>query len=171
MSTQLRLTVAETIQSWFQSPAGQRRVATPTSEKSYGLEIYELQTQKRHQLSSRSRLTVVQTIRGQPPRKRVTDQVSQSQLQRMHHTRTRRLPIAASMRFDKLPSNWVNWRLQGRFQSPCVHKSRVTGNAKAGPSPKISPILIRQAQSRANYRDDAGHNCTPKCTHGGWGRV
>jgi len=64
--------------------SGQRRVATPTNEKSYGLEIYELQIQKRHELSSQSRLTVVQTIRvdtrGQPARRRVSDQVGQSQL-------------------------------------------------------------------------------------------
>jgi len=63
-----------------------------------------------------------------------------SQSQRIHHTRTRRLSIAASMIFDKLPSNWVNWWLQGRlqerFQSPCVYKSRVTGNAEAGPFPR-----------------------------------
>ena len=109
MSIELRLTVTETISCGFQRPIVQRRVATPANEKSYGLEIYELQIQKRHELSAQSRLTVVQTIRvdtrGQPARRRVSDQVGQSQLQRMHHTRTRRLPIAASMRFDKLPSN------------------------------------------------------------------
>ena len=109
MSIELRLTVTETILCRFQRPIGQRRVATPTNEKSYGLEIYELQIQQRHELSTQSRLTVVQTIRvdtrGQPAKRRVSDQVGRSQVQRMHHTRTRRLPIAASMRFDQLPSN------------------------------------------------------------------
>jgi hypothetical protein len=47
-------------------------------------------------------------------------------------TRTRRQSIVTSMRFDKLPSNWVNWRLQERFQSPYVPESRITGNAEAG---------------------------------------
>jgi len=140
MSIELRLTITETILCGFQRRIGQRRVATPTNEKSYGLEIYELQIQKRHELSTPSRLTVVQTIRvdtrGQPARRHISDQVGRSQVQQMHHRRTRRLPIVASMIFDKLPSNWVNWRLQGRCQSPYIHKSRVTGNAKAGHSPE-----------------------------------
>jgi hypothetical protein len=130
----------------------QRRVATPTNEKSYGLKIYELQIQKRHELSTQSRLTVVKTIqvdtRGQPGKGRVSDQVSRSQLQRIHHTRTRRLSIAGSMRSDKLPPNWDNWRWQGRFQIAYVPESHVTGNAEAGPFPEISLILIRQAQSK-----------------------
>ena len=109
MSIELRLTVTQTILCRFQRPIGQGRVATPKKEKSYGLEIYELQIQKRHELSTQSRLTVVQTIRvdtrGQPARRRVTDQVRRSQLQRMHRTRTRRIPVVAPMRFDKLPSN------------------------------------------------------------------
>jgi hypothetical protein len=62
MSIELRLTVTETILCGFQRPIGQRRVATPTNEKSYGLEIYELQIQKRHELSNQSRLTVAPTI-------------------------------------------------------------------------------------------------------------
>jgi len=62
MSIELRLTVTETILCGIQRPIGQRRVATPTNEKSYGLEIYELQIHKRHELSTQSRLTVVQTI-------------------------------------------------------------------------------------------------------------
>jgi hypothetical protein len=49
---ELRLTVAETILYGFERPIGQRRVATPTTEKSYGLEIYKLQIQKRPELST-----------------------------------------------------------------------------------------------------------------------
>ena len=82
LSSQLRLTVTETISFGFQRPIGQRRVATPTNEKSYGLEIYELQIQKRHELSTQSRLTVEQTIRvdtgGQPARRHVCDSQSNS---------------------------------------------------------------------------------------------
>jgi len=97
-------------------------------------------------------------IPGQPARRRVSDQVSRSQLQRIHHTRTRRLSIAASMIFDKLPFNWVNWRLQGWCQSPYVHQSRVTGNTKAGHSPEaiyelraihVDPHRRRQLKSRS----------------------
>jgi len=40
------------------------------------------------------------------------------------------------MIFNKLPSNWVNWRLQGWCQSPYVHNSHVTGNDEAGHSPE-----------------------------------
>ena len=36
-----------------------------------------------------------------------------------------------------LPSNWVNGQLQGQCQSPYVHKSCITGNAKAGHSPEV----------------------------------
>jgi hypothetical protein len=43
-------------------PIGQRRVAIPTNEKSYGLETYELLIQKMHELSTQSRLSVAQTI-------------------------------------------------------------------------------------------------------------
>jgi len=86
------------------------------------------------------RLMIADTIRvdsrGQWAKKRISDQVGQSQLQRMHHTKTRRLPIAASMIFDKLPSNWVNRRLQGQCQSPYIHQSRVTGNAEVVHSPE-----------------------------------
>jgi hypothetical protein len=57
-SFELRLTVAETISCGFQRPIVQRRVAKPTNEKSYGLEIYELLIQKRHELFTQSRLTV-----------------------------------------------------------------------------------------------------------------
>jgi len=46
----------------FQWPIGQRRVATPMDEKSYGLEIYESQIQKRHELSAQLRLIVTETI-------------------------------------------------------------------------------------------------------------
>jgi hypothetical protein len=63
MSIELRLTVTEMIWCGFQRRIGQSCVAIPTNEKSYGLEIYELQIQKRHELSTQSRLTVVQTIR------------------------------------------------------------------------------------------------------------
>jgi len=52
MSIELRLTVTETILCALQRPIGQIRVATPTNEKSYRLEIYELQIQKRHELSA-----------------------------------------------------------------------------------------------------------------------
>jgi len=47
-----------------------------------------------------------------------------------------------------LPSNLVNWPFQGQFQCPCIHKSRITGSANAGPFSEISSILIRQAQSK-----------------------
>jgi len=137
MSIELRLTVTETILCGIQRPIGERRVATPTNEKSYGLEIYELQIQKRYESSTQSRLTVVQKIRvdtrGQPARRRVSQQVGRSQLQWIH-TRTRWLPIAASIIFNKLPSNWVNWRLQGRFHGPYAIESCVTRNAEAGPT-------------------------------------
>jgi len=73
-------------------------------------------------------------IPGRYARRCVGDRVSQSQLQRSHHIRTWRLSIAASMRFDKLLSNWVNWWLLGWCQSPYVHNSHVTRNAKAGQS-------------------------------------
>ena len=175
MCVELRLTVTETISCGFQRPIGQRRVTTPQKEKSSGIDSHRLQKQLalgstpnwRSQWQRQFRVG----SRGQRARRHVNDQVNRSPFQRIHHTRTPRLSIAASMRFDKLPSYWGNWPLQGWFRSPCVQKSRVTANAKAGPSPRISPILIRQAELRANYRDDAGHNCTPECTHGGWGRV
>ena len=61
-SFKLRVTVAETTSCGFQRPLGQGRVATPTNEKSYGLEIYELHIQKRQELSTQSRLTVAQKI-------------------------------------------------------------------------------------------------------------
>ena len=129
----------------------QGSVTTPTNEKSYGLKIYELQIQKMHELSTQWRLTVIETIRvdtrGQPGKGRISDQVSWSQLQRIHHTRTRRLSIPGSMRLDKLPPTWDNWRWQGRFQIAYIPESRVTSNAEAGPFPEISLILIRQAQS------------------------
>jgi hypothetical protein len=165
MSIQLRLTVTETILRGFQRPNGQRRVATPTNEKSYRLEIYKLQIQHRHELSTQSRLTV-QTIRvdtrGQPGRRRVNVHVNRSPFQWIH-TRTRRLPIAASMRFDKLPSNWVNWRLQGRFHSPYATQSRVTGNAEA------NPISVHLDDSQLTIN---GHIPQKKCTenHGGFTR-
>jgi len=86
------------------------------------------------------RLTIADTIRvdsrGHWAKKRISDQVGQSRMQRMHHTRTRRLPIMASMIFDQLPSNWVNWELQGRCQSPDIDKSCVTSNAEVGHSPE-----------------------------------
>jgi hypothetical protein len=82
MSIEFRLTVTETILCGFQRPIGQRRVATPTNENLYELEIYDLQIHKRHDLSTQSRLTVVQTIRvgsrGQRARRRVNDQVNKS---------------------------------------------------------------------------------------------
>ena len=46
MSIELRLTVTETISCGFQWPIVQRRVVTPKKEKSYRLEIYELQMQR-----------------------------------------------------------------------------------------------------------------------------
>jgi len=55
----------------------------------------------------------------------------------------------------KLPSNWANWRLQGRFQSLHATESRVTGNAEASRTVEISSIRIWQVQSNACYRDDA----------------
>jgi hypothetical protein len=55
---ELRLTVAETISCGFLRVISQRRVATPTNKKSYGLKIYELQIQKRDELFTPSRLTV-----------------------------------------------------------------------------------------------------------------
>jgi len=64
----------------------------------------------------------------------------------MHHSRTRKLQIEAPMWFDRLPSNWVNWRLQGRFHSPYATESHVTGKAEAGPFPEVPLILIWQAQ-------------------------
>jgi hypothetical protein len=73
--------------------------------------------------------------RGQLARRRISDQVNRSPFQQIH-TITPKLSIAASMIFYKLSSNWVNWRLQGRCQSPFIHKSRVTSNAKAGHSPE-----------------------------------
>jgi hypothetical protein len=131
---ELMWTVAETILCEFQRLIGQRHVVTPTNDKSFRLEIYELQIPKRPVLSTKPRLTVPQTIPSwfQRPTGLETRQWP-SQL-RPIHTRTRRLPIAASMRFDKLPSNWVNWRLQGRFHSPYATESRVTGKPEAGPT-------------------------------------
>ena len=58
----LRLTVTETISCGFYRPIGQRRIVTPMDKTSYGLEIYESQIQQRHELSTRFRLTVAETI-------------------------------------------------------------------------------------------------------------
>jgi len=72
----------------------------------------------------------------EPARRRVNDQVNWSQSQQIHHTRTRRLSIVASLIFDMLPSNWLNWQFQRRFHSPYATESRVTGNAEAVDSPE-----------------------------------
>jgi len=135
---------------------------TPIDETSYRLEIYTIADRKEawivHPIEVNSTRDNSKLIPGQPARRRVSDQVSRSQLQWIHHTRTRRLSISASMIFDKLPSNWVNWRLQGPCQSPYIYKSRFTGNAKAGYSPEafyelcaihIDPHRQRRLKSRS----------------------
>ena len=142
------------------------------------------------------RLMIAETIRvhswGQGARRRVSDEVSQSQMQRID-TRTRRLSIKASMIFGKLPSNWVNWRLQGRLQGRYVHKSRVTGNSETGHSPEaiyewrathIYPHSRQQLKSRSPstrldgviYVTEAvksvnWHIPQTMCTYGGSGRI
>jgi len=81
-------------------------------------------------------LMIAETIPGwfwRPMSKETCQGPSESKSIAMNSSaRTRRLSIATSMRFDKLPFNWVNWWLQKRFQSPYVSKSHVTGNAKVG---------------------------------------
>jgi len=61
-SIELTLTVAKMILCRFQRPIGQRRVATPMHEMSYGLEIYKLQIQKKHDLSTQLRRMVTMSI-------------------------------------------------------------------------------------------------------------
>jgi len=105
---------------------------------------------------------------GQPARRHVSNLVSCSQLQRIHHTWTRMLSNAASMIIDKLPSNWVDWWLQGWWQSPYVHKSCTTGNARAGHSSeavyKLRAIHVnshrwRQLKSRSPSTRLDGVSC------------
>jgi hypothetical protein len=78
-SIELRLRVTDTISCGWLLPIGPRRVATPTNEKSYVLEIYKLQIQNRHELSTQSRSTAVPTFRldnrGQSARRCVCDKV------------------------------------------------------------------------------------------------
>jgi len=66
------------------------------------------------------------------------------------------------MRFDKLPSNWVNWRLQGRSHSLYATQSRVTGNAEANPT----SVHLDDSQLTIN-----GHIPGKKCTYGESGRI
>jgi len=61
-SIELRFTVPETISCKFQSPIGQRRIATPKDKTLYQLEIYQLQLQMRREFSTPLRLREAETI-------------------------------------------------------------------------------------------------------------
>ena len=161
-------TDSQTISCGFQRPIGQSYRDTSEGEM---VRNWQRQSAEATRLGKNTqlRLTVPDTIpssfRSPSARRSVSEHATQGQFQWFLNTITPSPPNAWSMRSDKLPPTWVNWRLQGRFPSPYVAESRITCNAKVAHTLEIPSNLVRQAQLHAKYHDDTGQNWIRKCTY------